>query len=77
MPDRSVITIDIPGISATRLGASRNSNQGAAMRPGRNARKNRPSNTRSVWSGFAAALGWFSSRVCSATAAASARSTIS
>ncbi len=74
MPESSVSTIDIPGIRATRLGASRSSNHGAAMSPGRNARKNSPRRTRSVWSGFASAPGWFSSRVCSATAAASARS---
>ena len=77
MPESSVSTIDIPGIRATRLGASRSSNHGAAISPGRNARKNSPTRTRSVWSGFASAPGWFSSRVCSATAAASARSTTS
>ncbi len=42
MPESSVSTIDIPGIRATRLGASRSSNHGAAMSPGRNARKNSP-----------------------------------
>ena len=51
MPDSNVRAIDIAGMRPILLGVSFSSNQSEAISPGRTARKNSPTITRSVCSG--------------------------